>query len=369
MPTPLRTTSAAAPPNSRASAPSALLVQLELGPLFVGPSLQSGRTSRRGLALLAGRVLHDSVDATFWLTMILPILFGFLLVVALSVATSIQTLRRRKMGASRIAQFALRSVSTRGAGASGCGKRLTTVSVVSADLDLTGAGRGRDVFRELTQPHRRELLVHCYRMLDLLQEAEDFSRTRCSPPGKASERSRGAPRSGPGSTGSPPTAASTPAARPADDRPGSGAFPELVEPPVADPARRGRVARTVSRGPPRGCDRRAARPGGPLRADRIHITGLRDRPFSSCRPAQLAVLILRDVLGFHANEVAEMLDSTVESANSALKRARATLRRRCPPIAGREPPPASGSATEDAIVARGSSAPISPPISTPWWPC
>jgi len=47
-----------------------------------------------------------------------------------------------------------------------------------------------------------------------------------------------------------------------------------------------------------------------------------------------------------------MLEVTVESVNSALKRARASLQRRQQPTAGHEPPPASGSPAEDAIVAK-----------------
>ena len=61
--------------------------------------------------------------------------------------------------------------------------------------------------------------------------------------------------------------------------------------------------------------------------------------------------MLRDVLGFHATEVADMLDSSVDSVKGALKRARATLERGLPP-ADRDRAPLPNSPGERELVRR-----------------
>ncbi|HEY9409733.1 MAG TPA: RNA polymerase subunit sigma-70 [Jiangellaceae bacterium] len=76
------------------------------------------------------------------------------------------------------------------------------------------------------------------------------------------------------------------------------------------------------------------------------ITALQALP-----PRQLAALILRDVLGLHAREAAEILDVTVDSANSLLKRARATIEQQRSSRVDTNERPVS-TAAEDALVAR-----------------
>jgi len=207
-------------------------------------------------------------------------------------------------------------------------------------LALARAGDA-DAFRELTEPHRRELLVHCYRMLGSFQDAEDALQDTLLAAWRGLDgfQERASIRTWLYRIA---TNRCLNARRAASRRPAVEWNVPDVEPP--EPTRLGEVV-WLEPWPD-------ALPGPESRYERTEsislafVTALQLLP-----PRQVAVLVLRDVLGFHADEVAGMLDSTVESVTSALKRARAGLRRRLP-TADREPPPAPGSAAEDAIAAR-----------------
>ncbi len=216
---------------------------------------------------------------------------------------------------------------------------------------LARAQRGdEDAFAELTEPHRRELQLHCYRILGSLQDAEDLlqetllaawrgleqfegrSSLRAWLYSIATNRCLNALRDG----GRRPQAAGVLAGSGGHRRAENFAeiswlepYPDLLLDGIADldpgPEARYEAKETVAL---------------------AFVSGLQHLV-----PRQRAVLVLRDVLGFHASEAAEMLGGSEASVNSALQRARAALDARAP-AAGRDRLSIPDSGAERDLVGR-----------------
>jgi RNA polymerase sigma-70 factor (TIGR02960 family) len=193
--------------------------------------------------------------------------------------------------------------------------------VTAAMLDRARAG-DEEAFRALTEPHRRELQVHCYRILGSVQDAEDLVqetllaawRALAGFEGRASLRSwlyriatnrcLNALRDG--------------ARRP--DVLGAGGEPKPEPTRWAEPIWLQPYPDALLEGLPDRAEGPDARYETREAVGLAFVSGLQRMP-----PHQRAVLVLRDVLGYRAAEVADMLGSSEASVNSALQRARSAL--------------------------------------------
>jgi RNA polymerase sigma-70 factor, ECF subfamily len=204
-----------------------------------------------------------------------------------------------------------------------------------------------EAFRALTEPHRRELHLHCYRILGSVHDAEDVVqetllaawRSLEAFAGRASVRSwlyRIA------------TNRCLNALRARSRRPkevpamGDALEPtRRIEPVWLEPYPDVLLADLPDRSPGP-----AARYEARESIELSFIVALQHLP-----ARQRAALVLRDVLGFRTAEVAEMLDTGEVSVKGALQRARATLRERLP-VADRERAPRPNSVGERRLVGR-----------------
>lgn len=221
---------------------------------------------------------------------------------------------------------------------------------MSADLIARARIGDQDAFRELVDPHRRELQLHCYRILGSAHDAEDALQETLVAAWQSLGKFEGR------------SAIRTWLYRIATNRclnmlrSGSRlprAEEQMAVVDLPEPSRMGEVL-WLEPYPDALLEGLADRAPGPEAqyeareaVSLAFVTALQLLP-----PRQRAVLILRDVLGYHAKEVAQILDSTEESVTSALKRARATLQPRLPASGQRDEPPLPHSAVERELVER-----------------
>lgn len=221
---------------------------------------------------------------------------------------------------------------------------------MTADLIARARNGAGEAFRELTDPYRRELHVHCYRILGSMQDAEDaLQETLVSAwQGLGGFQERSSVRTWLYRIA---TNRCLKALRSASRRPRTDGPVPRLDPP--EPTRLGKVE-WLEPYPDILLEERAdnARdPGQQYEAKEAislaFVTAVQLLP-----PRQRAVLILRDVLEFPTREVAHIMDTTEQSVTSALKRARTTLRQRPSPSDGPEPPPQANSAVEQELITR-----------------
>jgi RNA polymerase sigma-70 factor (TIGR02960 family) len=209
---------------------------------------------------------------------------------------------------------------------------------------LARAQRGdEDAFAQLTAPYRRELQLHCYRILGSLQDAEDLLQETLLAAWRGLEQFEG--RSSLRAWLY--TIATNRCLNALRDR-GRRPQPVVGGEDDAHPLESVAEISWLQPYPDQLIEGIAdAAPGPDSRYEvkesiaLAFVSGLQH-----LAPRQRAVLVLRDVLGFHADEVAEMLGSSPASVNSALQRARATLETRVPAARDRLAMPLTGAERE-----------------------
>jgi len=204
-----------------------------------------------------------------------------------------------------------------------------------------------DAFRELTDPYRRELQLHVYRIVGSAQDAEDVLQETLLAAWRGLDQFEGRAPVRPWLYRI-ATNRSLDALRASRRRPQD--LQRMTE--VPEPTRRTEplwlepFPDALLEGIPDGAAGPEARYEAKEAIALAFIVGLQHLP-----PQQRAVLVLRDVLGFRACEVAEMLETSEVSVSSLLRRARAAFESRLP-AAGRERAPLPNSKLERDIVGR-----------------